>query len=128
MTGSSPQRRRSEFPWWLLAMALLGVLTLWGILNDTTYNEILVTLARGIWTTVWVTLVAFALAVSLGLLIALARTSRHRILRELATFYIELVRGIPVLVFLFYVAFVGAPWLVGSINWLLDTLHVGWLP
>ena len=27
-------------------------------------------------------------------------------------FYIELIRGIPILIFLFYVAFVGAPWLV----------------
>ena len=33
-------------------------------------------------------------------------------LREVATFYVEIVRGIPVLVLLFYVAFVGAPQLV----------------
>src|SRR5690606_25801391 len=57
---------------------------------------------------------------ALGLLIALARTSGNRILCELATFYVEIIRGIPVLVFLFYVAFVGAPGLVGAINWLLQ--------
>ena len=33
-------------------------------------------------------------------------------MREVATFYVEIVRGIPVLVLLFYVAFVGAPQLV----------------
>ena len=32
-----------------------------------------------------------------------------RVLREVATFYVEIIRGIPVLVLLFYVAFVGAP-------------------
>ena len=31
-------------------------------------------------------------------------------------FYIELIRGIPILIFLFYVAFVGAPWLVAAAN------------
>ena len=37
-------------------------------------------------------------------------------LREVATFYVEIVRGIPVLVLLFYVAFVGAPQLVRSVE------------
>ena len=55
------------------------------------------------------TVVAFALAAALGLLVALGRASRYRVLREVATFYVEIVRGIPVLVLLFYVAFVGAP-------------------
>ena len=36
-----------------------------------------------------------------------------RVLREVATFYVEIVRGIPMLVLLFYVAFVGAPAIVG---------------
>ena len=58
------------------------------------------------------TIVAFALAAALGLVVALGRTSRFRVLREIATFYVEIVRGIPVLVLLFYVAFVGAPQLV----------------
>src|SRR5690606_6843314 len=84
--------------------------------------------SRGVLTTLWVTFVAFALACLLGLLVALARTSRNRILREVATFYTELVRGIPVLVFLFYVAFVGAPWLVDTVNSLLDWLGLDWLP
>ncbi|RYE88536.1 MAG: amino acid ABC transporter permease [Hyphomicrobiales bacterium] len=127
----SPRHSRKsgfEFPWWLLALALLGVVTLWAILNDATYHQIFVTLSRGILTTLWVTFVAFALACILGLLVALARTSRNRILREVATFYTELVRGIPVLVFLFYVAFVGAPWMVEMINSARDFLGVDWLP
>jgi polar amino acid transport system permease protein len=48
-----------------------------------------------------VTLVAFALASGLGLFIALARTSHFRVLREVSTFYVEIVRGIPMLVALF---------------------------
>jgi polar amino acid transport system permease protein len=128
MSIRHPRNAAFDFPWWLLALALLGVLTLWTVLNDATYNQIFVTLSRGILTTLWVTLVAFALACLLGLLVALARTSRNPVLRQVATFYTELVRGIPVLVFLFYVAFVGAPWLVDSLNGLMDWLGMDWAP
>ena len=112
----------SRTPWWLLAIALLFVLGLWGITADGTYSQIFRALSGGVVTTLWVTIIAFAAATALGLLIAIARTSNNRILRELSTFYVEIIRGIPVLVFLFYVAFVGAPGLVSAVNWLLQPL------
>ena len=112
----------SRTPWWLLAIALLFVLGLWGITADGTYSQIFRALSGGVVTTLWVTLIAFAAATALGLLIAIARTSGNRILRELSTFYVEIIRGIPVLVFLFYVAFVGAPSLVSGLNWLLQPI------
>ena len=68
------------------------------------------------------TLVAFGLAGLLGLLIALARTSGNPWLRQISTFYVEIIRGIPILVALFYVAFVGAPAMVVAANWLLTPL------
>lgn len=105
-----------EFPFWLLAAALLAILFLWLIAADGDYRIIFRALIRGVLTTLWVTIVAFALAAMLGLLVALGRISRFRILREVATFYVEIVRGIPVLVLLFYVAFVGAPHLVAAWN------------
>ena len=64
--------------------------------------------------------VAFALATALGLSVAVMRTSGVSLLAEIATFYVEIIRGIPVLVFLFYVAFVGAPGMVAGLNWLLQ--------
>jgi polar amino acid transport system permease protein len=124
----SPVRRRREFPLWLLAMALLGILVLWLIAGNADYAEIALVLSRGIVTTLWVTAVAFALASVLGLVVALGRTSRIYFLRQVATFYIEILRGIPILVFLFYVAFVGAPWLVTAVNFVGTPLFaLGWL-
>jgi len=124
-----PHRARTiELPWWLLATLLLGLLILWAIVSDAGYAAIFRALAGGIVTTLWVTLVAFGLACLLGLVVAAARTSRHRAVREMATFYTEIVRGIPVLVLLFYVAFVGAPWLVEAVNFLAHPLiAVGWI-
>jgi polar amino acid transport system permease protein len=120
---------RREVPWWLVAAALLAVLFLWLIVADDGYRTIFAALSQGVLVTLWVTVVAFALAGALGLLVALGRTSRFRVLREAATFYVEIVRGIPVLVLLFYVAFVGAPQLVAAWNWLLAApIEAGLLP
>jgi polar amino acid transport system permease protein len=124
---ATPRRPRREFPLWLLVLGLGGVIVLWLIVSNADYAEIGLVLSRGIVTTIWVTLVAFALACLLGLIIALARTSPVYLLRQVATLYVELIRGIPILVFLFYVAFVGAPWLVGVVNFIATPLHaLGW--
>ncbi len=115
-TPSPHGRRGREIPFWLIAAALLAVLFLWLIVTDNDYRIIFHALRQGVVTTLWVTIVAFALAALLGLIMALGRTSRFRVAREITTFYVEIVRGIPVLVLLFYVAFVGAPQLVALWN------------
>lgn len=115
-----PPSLLSRTPWWLLAIVLLFVLGFWFIANNATYAQIFGAVSGGLVTTLWVTAVAFTAATILGLLVALARTSGNRILVELATFYVEIIRGIPVLVFLFYIAFVAAPALVVAINWALQ--------
>ena len=116
---------RREIPYWLLTIALIGVLILWGISVDQNYARIFRALSDGVLTTAWVTLVAFFLASVLGLMLALMRQSRRRVLREVATFYIEIMRGIPILVLLFYIAFVGAPWFVASYNELRTASGLG---
>jgi polar amino acid transport system permease protein len=66
--------------------------------------------------TLFVTLTAFTLASALGLGLAVCVLSPSIALRQSARFYIEIVRGIPILVLLFYVAFVGVPALVTAWN------------
>lgn len=117
--AAPPRRSSREIPYWLIAAALLGILFFWLIVADNDYRIIFRALRKGILTTLWVTIVAYALAALLGLIVALGRVSRLRFIREVATFYVEIVRGIPVLVLLFYVAFVGAPQLVVFWNWAL---------
>jgi His/Glu/Gln/Arg/opine family amino acid ABC transporter permease subunit len=114
MTPSPPDR---DFPWWLVLLAGTCLWLFWRIATDDIYAEVLAKLALGIRITVFVTLVAFALAAALGLLLALAALSRFLVLRQLARFYIEVVRGVPIIVLLLYVAFVFAPALVQAWNW-----------
>lgn len=96
----------------------LGLWALWGILSDELYTQIARTLMRGAWITVYVSVVSFAAAASLGLALALLSRSRWTILRQTTRFYVEIVRGLPILVLLLYVAFVLAPALVAAWNWL----------
>ncbi|MGY9050384.1 amino acid ABC transporter [Puniceibacterium antarcticum] len=115
---------RGDFPWWLVAVAGLGALLFTRVLMDDLQAQILSTLLKGVQITVFVTLVGFALAASLGLVVALMSLSRSLVLRQVARFYTEVVRGIPMLVLLLYVAFVLAPGLVDLRNWALGSLGV----
>jgi len=105
-----------EFPWWLAVACGLGLWLLAAILLDPVYGQILGIVARGVWVTVYVTVVAFALASALGLGLAVCVLSGSVVLRQVARFYIEIVRGIPILVLLFYIAFVAVPGLVAGWN------------
>jgi polar amino acid transport system permease protein len=116
MPARTPSSPHAEFPYWLLVAIFLAVLFTWLFVADGKYSLIFAALRQGVFTTVWVSAVAFALACIVGLVVAVAKRSRLRVVREVATFYVEIVRGIPVLVLLFYVAFVGAPAMVWAWN------------
>lgn len=113
----TPVNRLARLPYWLLAATLLGVLLLWNILADADYALIFDAVVKGVWVTLYVCLIAFACALLVGLVFGLARLSRNRLIQETATFYVEIIRGVPMLVILYYIAFVGAPGLVDLINW-----------
>ncbi|QIE28039.1 L-cystine transport system permease protein TcyB (plasmid) [Caballeronia sp. SBC1] len=85
--------------------------TLSGYLND---------FVRAAWLTLQVTLLAFVVAMLLGLLAALASTSRVAVLRAMSSCYIEVIRNTPVLLQIFIVFF-GLP----SVGITLDAYTAG---
>ena len=111
-----------DFPYWLVAAGIIAVIIAIVIANDL-YTQVLVIVSKGVWITVFVTVVGFALASALGLLIAVMSLSGLIVLRQIARFYVEIIRGIPILVLLFYIAFVGAPGFVFAWNWLATPLQ-----
>lgn len=102
-----------------MAIALLFAVMTYVLLSDTGYQKVFHSVKSGLAITIFVTITAFLLASFLGLLLALGMSSRYRVVREVSRFYVELVRGIPIIVLLFYIAFVAAPMLVALANWLL---------
>jgi len=115
-------RRLRAVPLWLAAVLILGVLILWKITTGQTYRVIFLATSRGLVTTIYVSLISYLFAAVLGLCFGLMRVSPSRLLREAAGFYVEIIRGIPMLVILYYIAFVGAPGLVAGLNFLLKPL------
>ena len=79
---------------------------------------------NGVGITLYVTAVAYSAALLLGLLLAFARLSKNVIIYQTATFYVEIVRGVPALVLLLYIAFVGFDLFVSALNsigaWLIE--------
>jgi glutamine transport system permease protein len=59
----------------------------------------------GAWVTIWISALALILAILIGLVIALARLSRIRPVRVLARVYVDLIRGTPALIQIFFVFF-----------------------
>jgi polar amino acid transport system permease protein len=114
--------RLSRLPYWLLVALLLAVLSFWTIANNESYRVIFYAVRQGVWTTIYVSVVAYILAVGLGLTWCLMRVSKSRPLQEISSFFVEILRGVPMLVLLYYISFVGAPALVGALNWLAGPL------
>ncbi len=80
------------------------------------YGEAFSFTKAGLTITIKVSLIAYGIAVIFGLLAGLGRISSNIILNNIARLYVELIRGIPMLVLIFFIALVGVPILVESLT------------
>ena len=108
--------RLADFPWWVLFLLLAGVFLVYNFATNATYQDIIGTLIAGVKLTVIVTIVAFILSIIIGLLTAFGQMSKNVVIKNLATLYVQVVRGIPVLVLIFYTALVIVPLGIELIN------------
>ena len=122
MAPVSSDAGKGDYPWWLVALAAIALALAGVIIANELYAQVFGVVLKGLWVTIFVTLVAFLLATLLGLGVALMALSESKALRQIARFYTEVIRGVPVLVLLFYIAFVGAPALVAVINLVISPL------
>jgi len=111
------------FPWWLVVAAILAAAAAIAVAASGLYSEIFAVVAKGVGITLFVTAVAFALASALGLVVALMALSRSRILSQTARFYVEIIRGVPIIVLLFWIAFAGVPAFVAAWNYVSAPLQ-----
>lgn len=108
----------TDRPYWLMALLAIGLWLFYLVWANQIYSDVMATLAAGIGVTAMVTLISYCAACIIGLGLALAGLSRFLVLRQCARFYIEVVRGVPIMVLLLYIAFAAAPALVIAVNWL----------
>ena len=69
-------------------------------------------LLKGLWKTILLTLISFALALIVGIIFGLFSVAPIRALRTLATIYVDIIRGIPMMVLAFFIFF-GLPGILG---------------
>lgn len=109
-------RRLEQMPWWVLILLLAGVVIVYLFSTSQRYQDALAFLLPGIKLTVVLAVTAFALSLVMGLLAGLGRVSKNHVFYTLATLYVQVIRGIPLLVQILYVAFVVTPGIVSLIN------------
>jgi polar amino acid transport system permease protein len=98
--------QRSVFSAWRISFYGAAILlVLLPILKPKPFWEILKYLPDGIGVTFTLTFLSIACALLIGLLAGLGQISRHVIINRIATVYVEVIRGIPLLVQLFYLYF-----------------------
>lgn len=103
---TSSVTRVRGFEWWLVIM--LGVIAWMGfqVVTNDDYREAWDNIIPGLRLTLYLTVGSFLVAMPLGLIIGMGRLSKNRVINTVAQLYIEFIRGMPMLVWLFLVAFV----------------------
>jgi len=95
---------KSAFSAWRIsffgAIALLAYLV---FLRPDPYRAIMLFLPDGILITLEVTVMSIACSLVVGLITGIGRISRITIINRIATVYVEIIRGIPLLVQIFYI-------------------------
>jgi polar amino acid transport system permease protein len=106
--------------WWLLVLVIIGLIIFLSLMWPNPYAMTVQSVLDGIVVTIYVTIISFILIVFVGLLGGLGRLSKNPLIRTIATLYVEIFRGIPLLVQLifWYFAF---PSIIQRIG---DALHI----
>ena len=90
-------------------LLLAAVFLIYSFLTNATYQEIFSFLIVGLRLTIIVTIIAFGFAMVIGLITAFGQMSNNIVFRNIAMLYVQIVRGVPVLVLIFYTALVIVP-------------------
>src|SRR5688500_17232387 len=104
-----PPAAKKEFPWWAAIAGATAIAVALMISASSLYGQIFSIVAQGVIVTIFVTVVGFALAAAVGLAVALMSLADSAFPRHAARLYVEVVRGVPILVLLFWIAFAGVP-------------------
>jgi polar amino acid transport system permease protein len=84
------------------------------IITNQSFQQAFIFIKAGLGVTISTTLMAFFFALLLGLITGLGRISHNTFFKNLASLYVEFIRGIPMLVLIFFIALVGVPAVVDA--------------
>jgi polar amino acid transport system permease protein len=102
-------------PWWWLVVVVVLIFVLLIVFKSDPYWNILVFVRDGLWVTVLLTVVSFVFVLIVGVIGGLGRIAKNPVIHLISTLYVELVRGIPLLVQLIWWYF-AAPVVIQAIG------------
>jgi polar amino acid transport system permease protein len=108
--------------WWIILLLIALITATYLMLASETYQRALGFIANGVWITLWVSVAAFVVALLIGLITGLGRVSKNPIFFNLSTLYVEVIRGIPLIVQIIYIAFVATPLAIGGVNLFMPSI------
>lgn len=106
----------ASLPWWALLLGATALLLIYLILSDANYRATFLFLKNGVIVTLRITLIAFPISTVIGLFVGLARTSKNVFFYTVATIYVEVIRGIPLVVLILMIAFGFVPMFIVVTN------------
>lgn len=109
-------KKLEDFPWWFPVIILIFIWAIFIINSRESYKEAFEFIIIGIQVTIKTSLSAYFFALIIGLIAGLGRISKNIVFRNIATLYVELIRGIPMLVLIFYIALVGVPQVINGLQ------------
>ena len=104
-----PGDRETLAAWKIAFFGAIALTVALPLLRPHPFLEILAFVPEGLTATFTVTLASIGFALVLGLLAGLGRIARTTVINRIATVYVEVVRGIPLLVQLFYIYYALGP-------------------
>lgn len=98
-----PRERSLVVAWWISLGLAVSFIVGSALLKPNPYREIIAFIGDGLVITFQMTIVSMTFALILGLFAGLGRTARSSFINTLASLYVEMIRGIPLLVQLFWI-------------------------
>ncbi|MBN2046822.1 MAG: amino acid ABC transporter permease [Anaerolineaceae bacterium] len=89
-------------PWWWLVFVVVATIAVLALAAPDPYLNMLKFFMDGIGVSIFVTVVAFVFVLVVGLLGGLGRMSKNPLIYGITTIYVEIVRGVPLLVQLLF--------------------------
>jgi len=89
--------------WRIAFFGAIAMVLYLAIFRPDPYLKIIKFVPDGIWVTFKVTVGAILLALVIGLFTGLGRLAGNRVINGVASLYVEVIRGVPLLVQLFYI-------------------------
>jgi len=106
----------TRLPWWLLIVIASGAMALYSIIANPLWTDAFRFVQAGLLLTIVASLSAFFVALVLGLLSGLGQLSDNTVFRNLSVLYVQIMRGVPLLVQIVFWAFVIIPAITDLLN------------